>query len=42
MSEIKTIELLKQNLENVGYTVGLNKPMTGGKVLRKYHKENKS
>lgn len=40
MSEIKTIELLKQNLEKVGYTVGLNKPMTGGKVLRKYHKEN--
>lgn len=40
MSEENTINKFKKCLEEVGYTVNLNNPCTGGKVLRKYHKEN--
>lgn len=40
MSSINAIETLKKDFEKVGYTVGLNTPVTGGKVLRKYHAEN--
>lgn len=40
MCDISLVQDLKEALENVGYTVNLNNPMTGGKVLRKYHEEN--
>jgi len=40
MADIKRVEKFKSCLERVGYTVGINKPMTGGKVLRKYHQNN--
>lgn len=41
MADIKKVEEFKTCLEKVGYTVGINKPMTGGKVLRKYHNKDK-
>lgn len=31
---------LKKSLEDSGYTINLNTPCTGGKILRQYHKEN--
>lgn len=40
MADIKRVEEFKSYLKNVGYTVGINKPVTGGKVLRKYHQNN--
>lgn len=40
MSTEERLEEFKSYLEKVGYTVGVNTPVTGGKVLRKYHKEN--
>lgn len=40
MSAVEKLEEFKSCLEKVGYTVGVNTPVTGGKVLRKYHKEN--
>lgn len=40
ISDRDEIEKLKTALESVGYTVNLNTPFTGGKVLRKYHKED--
>lgn len=40
MANIAKVEKFKSCLENVGYTVGINKPVTGGKVLRQYHKNN--
>lgn len=40
MSDKNTIMRLKESLEKVGYSINLNIPCTGGKVLRKYHEEN--
>lgn len=40
MSHENTINRLKKCFEDEGYTVNLNTPCTGGKVLRKYHNEN--
>lgn len=42
MADAKKIEEFKSCLEKVGYTVGINTPVTGGKVLRKYHKNNRN
>lgn len=40
MCDINLVQNLKKALEDVEYSVNLNNPMTGGKVLRNYHSEN--
>lgn len=40
MSSKESLENLKKELEKVGYTVNINNPVTGGKILRKYHNED--
>lgn len=40
MSDNKKIEDLKRELKQAKFTVNINKPVTGGKILRKYHNED--
>lgn len=42
MSDDTTISKLQKILEKERYSVNINTPCTGGKVLRKYHEENKN
>ena len=40
LSSNQLIEKLKKELEQVKFTVNMNNPVTGGKILKKYHNED--